>query len=74
MQSKLYSIRKSKKLSQEEMAKLLNMSRISYGKKERGDVEFTIDEMFDISNEFQLPIDDIFLPRSNQNGYNNKEA
>jgi Predicted transcriptional regulators len=69
MQSKLYDIRKKKKLSQQEMADFLGISRVSYGSKERDQLPFNQDEMFDISHLLKKPISDIFLPRSNRNGY-----
>lgn len=72
MQSKLYDIRKKKKLSQQEMADFLEISRVSYGSKERDQLPFNQDEMFDIAHLFKKPISDIFLPRSNRNGYINE--
>ncbi len=73
MQTILYGARKERKLSQEEMAKKLGISRVSYGLKERGDKAFTLDEMFRISKILGKGLDDIFLPRGNQNGYKEKE-
>lgn len=69
MQSRLYEIRKRNKMTQEELATKLGISRISYGLKERGETPFTGDEMFEIASIFNASIDKIFLPRSNQNGY-----
>lgn len=69
MQSKLYDIRKQKKLTQQEVANFLKISRVSYGSKERDDSPFNIDEMFELSCWFGLSVSDIFLPRGNQNGY-----
>lgn len=46
------------------MANLLGMkSYEGYGKKERGESQFKMDEMFIISRTFNVPIDQIFLPR-----------
>ena len=73
MQSKLYEIRKQKKMTQSEIANHLEISRVSYGKKERGEVPFTINEMFELSTLFNLSLDEIFLPRCNQNGYEQKK-
>lgn len=73
MQSKLYALRKSRNLSQEDVAKILGISRVSYGNKERGDNAFTIDEMFELASVFNLSIAEIFLPRGNQNGYNKEQ-
>lgn len=68
MQEKLLILRKRHGLSQKEMAKKLGMSDTQYGLKERGVYEFTADEMFEASRIFGKRIEDIFLPRSNQNG------
>lgn len=69
MQSRLYNLRKNKKLTQQEIADYLKISRVSYGDKERDRYPFNQDEMFELSFLFKLPISEIFLPRSNQNGY-----
>ena len=66
MQAKLYVLRKGAGMTQSDMASMLGISRVSYGKKERGSAEFTQDEMFKISDMFNLGIDDIFTPRTNQ--------
>ncbi|MBU5366638.1 helix-turn-helix transcriptional regulator [Enterococcus pseudoavium] len=69
MQSRLYEARKKSKMTQEDLATKLGISRISYGLKERGEMPFTGDEMFEIASIFGTSIEKIFLPRSNQNGY-----
>ncbi len=63
MQSKLLVLRKEEALSQSDMARILKISLTSYGEKERGQKEFTQDEMFLLSEYFDKPIDEIFLPR-----------
>ena len=68
MQINLYNARKEAQMSQEQVAAVLNISRISYGQKERSQKPVTLDEMFKLSELFQRSVDDIFLPRSNQNG------
>ena len=55
-------LRKENKLSQADMAKILNMSTTAYHNKETGKSHFIIDEMFAIRNLFNLPMEDIFLP------------
>ena len=50
------------------MANKLGISRGRYSMKERGNAEFTQDEMFEISRMFKRNIDDIFLPRTYQIG------
>ncbi|ASN70501.1 hypothetical protein 7F7_61 [uncultured Caudovirales phage] len=70
MQHKLYGLRKGK-YTQDEMAKILNISRNSYINKEQSKTPFNLDEMFIISKLFNKNMEDIFLPRCHQNG--NKE-
>lgn len=55
-------IRKENKLTQVQMAEILNMDYSTYNKKENGKSKFDSDEMFLISCLFDLPMDDIFLP------------
>ncbi|MGM0260450.1 helix-turn-helix transcriptional regulator [Enterococcus sp. AZ102] len=74
MQINLRKIRKAKKLSQKELGIMLNLSANSYGKKERGEVPFTADEMFLVSDFFNLGIEEIFLPRKHQNGDKMKQG
>lgn len=70
MQHKLYGLRKGK-YTQDEMAKILNISRNSYINKEQSKTPFNLDEMFIISKLFNKNMEDIFLPRCHRNG--NKE-
>ncbi|WP_431031719.1 helix-turn-helix transcriptional regulator [Streptococcus anginosus] len=63
MQIKLYELRKNAGLNQIDLAKKLGISVTQYGKKERGQQEFTQDEMFLLSQFFEKSISDIFLPR-----------
>ena len=63
MQIKLYELRKKAGLNQADLAKKIGISVNQYGKKERGQQEFTQDEMFLLSNFFNKSISDIFLPR-----------
>nr|DAT02814.1 MAG TPA: Helix-turn-helix XRE-family like protein [Caudoviricetes sp.] len=70
VQIKLYELRKNAGLNQADLAKKIGISANQYGKKERGQQEFTQDEMFLLSNFFKKPIGDIFLPRkSPKRGY-----
>ena len=64
MQIKLYALRKENGITQEEMANKLGISRGRYSTKERGNAEFTQDEMFEIRNIFNRNIEDIFSPRT----------
>lgn len=68
MQSKLLILRKERSIPQQVLATLLDISLKQYGLKENGKTKFNGDEMFKISEYFQLPIEDIFLPTYHQNG------
>ena len=71
MQILLYNLRKQANKSQQDMADLLHITRTNYGQKERGQLPFSQDDMFEVSSYFGLNIEKIFLPRSYQIG--NKE-
>jgi len=62
MQYKLYALRKHKGLTQEDMAEKLGITPTTYRNKELGHTFFNAKEMFKISDLFQKPLDDIFLP------------
>ena len=64
VQIKLYDARKRAKLSQQEVADILGISRNSYGQKERGDVPFNLEEMFALSDLLNISLDDLFISRS----------
>ena len=64
MQEKLLVLRKKMGISQRELASYLGISLKSYSMKERGDRQFTLDEMFKLRDFFGLGIEDIFMPRS----------
>lgn len=64
MQWDLIRLRKEHKLFQKDLGKILKISTDSYGAKERGKMQFTMDEMFELSNFFGIPINQIFLPRN----------
>ena len=66
MQIKLYDARKRAKLSQQEVADILGISRNSYGQKERDDVSFNLEEMFTLSELLNMSLDDLFI--SNKEG------
>lgn len=68
MQEKLLILRKRHNYSQSYMAEKLGLSSTQYGLKERGEYEFTSDEMFKASEIFGERIEDIFLPRSHRIG------
>ena len=63
MQIKLYDARKRSKLSQQEVADILDISRNSYGQKERGVVPFNSEEMFALSELLNSSLDDLFISK-----------
>ena len=70
MQRNLLVLRETEGYTRSQLAKLLGISLKTYSQKERGISEFTQDEMFTLSCFFGKNIDQIFLPRGNQNGNN----
>lgn len=68
MQHKLKQLRAEHKLSQEDVANMLGITRASYSLRESSKYEFKQDEMFILSNYFGLGMDHIFLPRGHQIG------
>ena len=54
--------RKNKKLTQEDIAKLLYIDRSTYAKKEKGKVNFTIEEIFILEKILETSIYDLFKP------------
>ena len=68
MQEKLLLLRERHNYSKKFIAEYLNISPKQYSAKEKGEYEFTQDEMFKLSLLFNCSLEDIFLPRSHQNG------
>ena len=58
---KLKVLRQSKGLSQEDMARKINMPTTTYVKKETGKTKFYIDEAYLISKILERDIEDIFF-------------
>lgn len=56
-------MRKERNLNQKDMASVANLNKDAYGRKERGESQFRLDEMFLISEFLDKPMDEIFLPR-----------
>jgi transcriptional regulator with XRE-family HTH domain len=62
MKNRLREIRKSKKISGHELAKVLGYkSPATYYKKEKGDIPLTYEEMKIISEFLKTPANDIFF-------------
>lgn len=68
MQEKLILLKEERNLTNKEMAELLGITPVQYRKKERGEVQFKLNEMLKISEYFGKTMDDIFLPSKHQNG------
>lgn len=56
----LYRARVENRQSQNDVAKLLNIFKDTYGRKERGEVDFTISEALKLSTHFGRSLDDLF--------------
>jgi putative transcriptional regulator len=68
MQTNLIIWRKENGVTQQQMAQLLGITQKQYSLKERGKAQFTLDEMFEIAKFVGKSVDQIFLPRTHQNG------
>lgn len=47
-------------MKQEEFAKIINVSKVNYSKKENGKVKFSLNEAYAFSAHFNKPIETIF--------------
>jgi putative transcriptional regulator len=72
MQEKLILLKEQKSLTNKEMAEMLGITPIQYRKKEKGEVQFKLNEMVKLSEYFGKTMDEIFLPSKHQNGALNK--
>lgn len=72
MQEKLILLKEQKSLTNKEMAEMLGITPIQYRKKEKGEVQFKLNEMAKLSEYFGKTMDEIFLPSKHQNGALNK--
>ena len=59
--NKLAAYRKLHNLKQEDVAKMLNMSKVSYSYKENGKQEFRLSEAKTLADYFGVTIDSLFL-------------
>lgn len=60
MHMNLYQARKVKKITQDEMAKVIGVTSQQYGKRERGIVSISLDEAFHFSKKLETPIEELF--------------
>ena len=76
MQEKLILLRKRNKVTQKEIANLLNISPKTYSLKEMGKVQFKQNEMYSIAKFFNEDINNIFFTNNHsKNGVKeHKEA
>lgn len=65
--NKLAAYRKLHNLNQKEVAKLLNMSNVSYSFKETGKQEFRLSEAKFLADYFGISIDELFFNHSVNN-------
>lgn len=56
----LFGMRRAHGKSREHMAQLLNVHRETYARKERGEIEFTMEEAQLISKDFGEPMTKVF--------------
>lgn len=68
MQEKLILLKEQNNLTNKEMAEMLGITPIQYRKKEKGEVQFKLNEMVKLSEYFGKTMDEIFLPSKHQNG------
>jgi|SRR5699024_1259245 len=61
-QEKLASIRRSRNISQREVAEVVGIATETYNNKELGKTQFKASEMFIIADFFGKTVDEIFLP------------
>lgn len=57
---RLMAIRKREKITQSELAKKLNIHRVTYGLKERQEMDFTISEAKLLGEELGVPWNELF--------------
>lgn len=67
MHWELIKLRKSKNITQKEMANLLGIHSDTYYLKESGKNDFKLEEIFKIARFFNKRIDEIFLPNNISN-------
>lgn len=59
----LYVARKENNIKQRDIARLLNMHEVTYSRKERGELDFTLSEAFILADYFNTTIDALFDDR-----------
>lgn len=60
MHHNLYIARKEKKMKQREVAKRLGIHSVTYSRKERGELDFSLKEAFALSRIFEISVEQLF--------------
>ena len=60
MHHNLYIARRENKMKQVEVAKKLMIHSVTYSRKERGELDFTLKEAFILSDLFDKPVEELF--------------
>ncbi len=68
MQENLILLKEKHNLTNTEMANLLGITAVQYRKKEKGEVQFKLNEMVKLAEYFGKTMDEIFLPTKHQIG------
>lgn len=68
MQGKLILLKEQNEMTNKKMAEILGITPNQYRKKEKGEVQFKLNEMVKLSEYFGKTMDEIFLPSKHQNG------
>lgn len=60
MHYRLYVARKENNLKQKDLAKRLHIHNVTYSRKERGELDFTLTEAFQLADMFKTTVDELF--------------
>lgn len=56
----LYVARKERRLKQSDVARKLNIHSVTYSRKERGELDFSLSEAFTLARMFDTTVDELF--------------
>ncbi|MEG0380436.1 MAG: helix-turn-helix transcriptional regulator [Kurthia sp.] len=59
----LYIARKEHRMKQAEVARKLGIHSVTYSRKERCELEFSLNEAFVLSKLFEVPVEELFEKR-----------
>ena len=60
MHYRLYVARKEKNLKQKDLARITKMHSVTYSRKEREELDFTLKEAFVLAELFETTVDELF--------------